>query len=168
MRNEIDFGATYYMDYSPFGGLGVFAKRFIKQGEVICILQGDIVLPTIGLDEYIITDLLNITDCYCMFLRTEYRYFNHSCDANATVTDITTLKAIKDINIGDEITYNYAMTVFPNSGWKMECKCKGENNIHTISSIDFELISKVRDYYNNKWLQYYMIPIAKNILKFKK
>jgi len=167
MRNEIDFGSTYYMDYSPMGGLGVFAKRFIKQGDEICIMQGDIVKPTEGLDEYIITDILQISYSYCIFLRAEYRYFNHSCNANATIIDIATLKAIKDINIGEEITYNYAMTVSPNSGWKMECKCRGENDIHTISSIDFEPISKIRNYYNNKWLQYYMMPIANDILNLK-
>jgi SET domain-containing protein len=166
MRNEIDFGSTYYMDYSPIGGLGVFAKRFIKQGEEICIMQGDIVKPTEGLDECIITDILHISDLYCMFLRAEYRYFNHSCDANATVTDLTTLKAIKDINVGEEITFNYAMTV-PNSGWKMKCKCRGENDIHTVSSIGLEPVSKIRDYYNNKWLQYYMMPIVKDILNLK-
>ena len=165
MRNEIDFGATYYLDYSPMGGLGIFAKRFIKEREVICIMQGDIVKTTEGLNEYIITDILQISHLYCLFPRAEYRYFNHSCDANATVTDITTLIAIKNINIGDEITYNYAMTVEPDSGWKMECKCQGENNVHTISSIDFEPITKIRDYYNNKWLQYYMMPIVKDILK---
>lgn len=66
---------------------------------------------------------------------------NHSCEPNAglrfTKTGIL-LVAIKDIDVGEEITWDYSTTMFENP-WKMKCDCR-TNSCRKIIG-DFMLLS---------------------------
>jgi len=54
---------------------------------------------------------------------------NHSCDPNTRVDvrdeqkGLAVLVAIKLIDPGDEITYDYGATLEPGDTWTMECRC---------------------------------------------
>jgi SEC-C motif-containing protein len=75
------------------------------------------------------------------------QYINHSCDPNAFFdVDSMTLIALKEINIGDEITFFY-----PSTEWKMvqpfDCFCNSENCLKRIEgaiNIPFETLKTYR------------------------
>lgn len=67
---------------------------------------------------------------------------NHSCDPNTglkfTKSGIL-LVAIKDIEVGDEITWDYSTTMFDNP-WRMKCDCRKDSCRNIIG--DFMLLDK--------------------------
>lgn len=110
-------------------GKAVFAARNFKPGDVIVKFEGEVVhkdqIPKklkgeddrfvqIGIDQYL-GPSGDVDD-----------FINHSCDPNAGLRFSEVgilLVAIKDIAIGEEITWDYSTTLFENS-WKMLCDCK--------------------------------------------
>lgn len=73
---------------------------------------------------------------------------NHSCDPNAGLRftrEGIFLHALRDIEPGEEITWDYSTTMFE-SGWHMACLCRSANCRGEIG--DFaELPGDVRDHY---------------------
>jgi SET domain-containing protein len=49
------------------------------------------------------------------------RYINHSCEPNCGISGLFTLVAMRDIQAGEELLWDYDMT--EDSDWRMECKC---------------------------------------------
>jgi len=49
------------------------------------------------------------------------RLVNHSCDPNAAVFDNVRLIALRDIDAGEEIRFDYSTTI--SDGWTMPCLC---------------------------------------------
>lgn len=99
---------------SPKSGRGLFATDFIKKGEWIAEWGGAVACETalsmfpadrhancvqVGPDAYLVPTTLTDGD-----------YINHSCDPNSGIQGQATLIAIRDIQPGEEITYDYAMT----------------------------------------------------------
>ena len=77
---------------------GLYAKKTYKKGEVIHQLEGRLVLrPT--RESIHIGNNLHVIDIYG-------QYINHSFDPN-TKLELNKVVAIKDIEIRDEITFNY-------------------------------------------------------------
>jgi hypothetical protein len=99
---------------SPEKGFGIFALNRILPDEIIARWAGRVLLEgeldtapedchrncvQIGVDEYLVpTDL------------TEGDYVNHCCDSNAGLKGDRELVALRIIEPGEEITYDYAMT----------------------------------------------------------
>lgn len=99
----------------PYGGCGVFARQPISKGELISLWGGKIVRkqdldPTmprftqrvLQIDEglYILTaENVEPNDC-----------FNHSCDPNLGFSGQIGLVAMRDIEAGEELTFDYAMS----------------------------------------------------------
>ncbi len=81
-------------------GQGVFALKDIKKGEVLFELQGLIIdKPTKTSVQ--IGDHLHVENNIAGFI-------NHNCRANAAVArQLQSFVATKDIESGDEITFNY-------------------------------------------------------------
>lgn len=117
------------------------AKAF-KQNEVLCNFSDGSISQTptyltiqIGLNEHIT-------------LQPDFlQYTNHSCEPNVFF-DTTSFKliALKDINVGDELTFFY-----PSSEWNMNqpfaCNCGNENCLHTIKGAAYlskEVLSKYK------------------------
>jgi hypothetical protein len=48
---------------------------------------------------------------------------NHSCDPNATFGRDGMLAAVREIEAGEEITYDYVAHPLPASPWNFECLC---------------------------------------------
>jgi hypothetical protein len=85
-----------------------FAGPLLTLNEVrACGLQAANALQ-IGIDRY-------------LYLDEPGRFVNHSCSPNAGVKEDTRLIALRDIEPGEEIRFDYSTTV--SDGWTMSCRC---------------------------------------------
>lgn len=132
---------------SKIHGKGLFAKEKIQKNEVIAISEGDV----LTLDEAAkLTDeergICTCIDDYHLFCPKDFKNIppdwciNHSCDPNSgSPPDIYTQIAIKDIEIGEEITFDYAMTDIPALLSNWECNCGALNCRKAITSNDWQI-----------------------------
>lgn len=127
-------------------GRAIFSTETIQEGEIICKFLGPIInlrqffekyepdgcnVLQIGYDEYI--DVIE-----------PYVLFNHSCNPNAGVRNAGILFALKNIEKGEEITFDYSTTV-DDVIWSMECKCNQAGCRKTIG--DFQTLPHERKEY---------------------
>ncbi len=89
-----------YVDDSLIHGKGLFAKQDINKGAVIGKANGR---PTVVDGMHVIW----LDDELAYEIECDFRYINHSDDANAVYYDTLEVCAIKDIQAGEEITHNY-------------------------------------------------------------
>lgn len=112
-------------------GLGVFANKEFKKGELILKFHGPLLayedLPKVYPEE----------DHYLQIGKKLYKgpakdtedFFNHSCDPNAGLLiegEQIALIAIKIIQKNEEITFDYSSTM-DEGGWEIHCACGSEN-----------------------------------------
>ena len=115
---------------SPIHGRGLFAVADIAKDEVVAVKGGHIVdretlqweiTPTLGPVEIQIGDDLFITPVTQEERELSMLYSNHSCDANLGLRGEITFVAIRDIQAGEELTHDWAMT--DDDDYLVECKC---------------------------------------------
>ena len=117
-----------YRTSQNFGG-GLFATSTIEPGRIVASFDG----------KYwdwndSVTDLPNDAPDYTRDHTIQYapgksrdsadglgRYANHSCDPNCGIKNYFDLVAMKPIAVGEQITWDYAMT--ENNDWFMLCRC---------------------------------------------
>jgi hypothetical protein len=149
------------------GGCGVFAQKAINEGELISLWGGTIVhkdqldpgMPrftqrVLQIDEelYILTaEEKEPNDC-----------FNHSCDPNLGFSGQIGLVAMCDIQAGEELCFDYAMS---DGGPydEFECFCGSEGCRKTITGNDWKLPSLWEKYDG-----YFSPYLAKRIEKIRK
>ena len=140
---------------NPRGGCGVFATAMITKGELISLWGGRIIqkdeldpsMPrftqrVLQVDEdlYLLTaEEKEPTDC-----------FNHSCDPNLGLTGQIGLISMRDIQAGEELTFDYAMT---DGGPydEFECHCSSPICRGKITGNDWklpELWSKYKGFFS--------------------
>jgi uncharacterized protein len=143
-------------------GHGVFALQNIEKGERIAILGGDIMtideidsLP-VELQDY----PMQIEERFVIGSRTNKEaedtdFFNHSCDPNAGIRGQIFLVAMRPIAKGEEITFDYAMTVSESAGsdivFEMKCECGSPRCRGMITENDWkspELQARYRGYFS--------------------
>ena len=104
-------------------GRGVFAKRTIRKGEVIAAFDGEFYDDDF---EDWTDDLYNhAIQCAKAFWRDSKsiaRLINHSCEPNCGIKDYFKIVAMRRIEKGEQITWDYEMTE-RNPDWKMKCQC---------------------------------------------
>lgn len=125
---------------SAIAGKGLYATRRILKGALITRMTGKRVKDTevdrliaekkvkrdnplqVGAHTYYILDTVAVSA-------------NHSCEPNAAVVEVNTLVALRTIKAGEEITYDYALTVGrENEGWVMRCRCNTKACRSTIGA----------------------------------
>lgn len=118
---------------SDIEGLGIFASRDFKRGEVI--LRWD---TTQTLPKKIVEAMSDSEKKYISCLGGKYiimqkpeRCVNHSCEPNTAVKDFCDV-ALRDIKKDEEITSDYAAVLPANT--YMECNCGSKNCKKTIRS----------------------------------
>jgi len=127
----------------PEGGCGVFAREALAKGELISLWGGRIVrkaeldpaMPrftqrVLQIDEglYILTaEEKEPNDC-----------FNHSCNPNLGFTGQIGLLAMRDIQRGEELTFDYAMSDGEPYD-EFDCHCGAPNCRKKISGKDWQL-----------------------------
>ncbi|HWH68562.1 MAG TPA: SET domain-containing protein, partial [Candidatus Sulfotelmatobacter sp.] len=113
---------TFYIEECDVG-LGVFANRDIRQGELILVFGG----PLIDFAE---TKRRGRWECMPLQIGPNQYYdtrppgifVNHACNPNAGIRHDRDLMALRDIKKGEEIRFDYSTTMEEQS-FTMNCLC---------------------------------------------
>ena len=124
---------------TKYKGLGVFATKNIKKGEIISTFNGGKVLKAKRCN-YLPIKPENIRDHTVQFGEEEYMYnsktlaqlLNHSCNPNCGIKNLFDLVATKNIKKGEELNWDYEMT--EDSDWRLKCKCGSKSCRHIIGA----------------------------------
>jgi hypothetical protein len=132
---------------SPIDLKGIFAKNFIKKGEVVSIFGGRIISEEDytrflkNNKKYFRNYPIKITESfYIINSKNELNkadYFNHSCDPNCGIKGQILMVAMRDIFPGEELTYDYSMTDGDQDDY-LECKCGQKNCRKIIKGTDWK------------------------------
>lgn len=140
-------------------GRAVFANRKIRKGEIIAAFDGPVID---GNYEHWTDDLYNhaiqIGKDTWRDSNGIARFINHSCEPNCGIKNLIEVVAMRDIEKGEQITWDYEMTE-KNPDWKMRCRC-GEPNCRKIIGNFSRMPRNVRKKYEgyiSEWLK----PIPK-------
>jgi len=137
--------------HSGIQGTGVFAKEKILKGESIGVLGGVIVHKN-DIQEYrsIMTQVgIQIDDDFFIVPTTreeleENGVYNHSCDPNIGFSNSITYIAIRDIEAGEELVFDYAFCETFYNGF--DCHCGSEACRHKITSDDWKIKDIQKEY----------------------
>ena len=130
---------------SPIHGRGLFAATAISAGEIVAIKGGHIItgetLATLqeklGPAEIQIGDDLFICPVTEEERKGSMIFSNHSCDPNIGVRGQIVFVAMRDIEAGEELTHDWAMTDDDDS--TTQCRCAATNCRRTIRGKDWQL-----------------------------
>jgi uncharacterized protein len=128
---------------SNIQGTGVFAKEKILKGEPVGVLGGVIVHKN-KIKEYrkIMTQVgIQIDDDFFIVPTTReelevYGVFNHSCNPNIGYSNSITYIAIRDIELGEELVFDYAFSETFYNGF--DCRCGSKNCRQIITPKDWQ------------------------------
>ncbi|MBI4163111.1 MAG: SET domain-containing protein-lysine N-methyltransferase [Candidatus Aenigmarchaeota archaeon] len=143
---------------SPIHGLGTFAIKPIRKGEVISV-TGGIVVPHSDIARYRkmmghIGSQINDDFFIVPASRKEIEksgVFNHSCEPNRGFVDSVTTIAIKSIGAGEELTADYAF--FESDFKPFRCGCNAANCRKIIKPTDWK-IKALQDKYGQYFSPY--------------
>ena len=145
------------LEAQPFpekGGYGVFVREPIQKGELL-VLWGGRIISESELDPempYFTQRVLQIEESLYIlqpFPLEPSDYFNHSCNPNAGFSGQIALVAMRDIEVGEEVCFDYAMC--DGSPYdEFICSCGAENCRGNITGEDWkrpELWERYAGYY---------------------
>jgi hypothetical protein len=109
------------------GGMGVYACEPIRRGEVVAMWGGR-VIPVEEIyyyNEELRRYLIQVEEG--LFLTPSWptepaEYFNHSCDPNTGLSGQSALVAMRDIEAGEEVCFDYAMSE-SHPLFEFDCHC---------------------------------------------
>ena len=110
--------------------MGVYATAHIKVGEIVLGIDDSHVVtdPSLLTAEQNEYDCDYLADGKVILMQEPEKYINHSCNPSSyvkTTGDIRKVIAVRDIQIGQEITYDYSMNG-DNEG-TFTCHCGASN-----------------------------------------
>ena len=140
---------------SPIDGRGLFAVEPIEKGEIVAIKGGYVFnrQTQLEVEKFLGPAEIQIgEDMFIGPLHSEEReggmlFTNHSCDPNIGVQGQIILVAIRDIQAGEELTHDWAMTDDDTS--ESECSCGSPHCRKIITGHDWrrkDLQDKYGDY----------------------
>lgn len=136
---------------SEITGCGIFAKKFIHAGEVVCVKGGHILKKNELFSSSVINSYHPISDELFIAAKTEQEeefvkiYINHSCDPNCGIRGEITFVAMRDIQVGEEITFDYAF--LDNENYEFVCSCGSKNCRHKVTGYDWKIKAIQEKYY---------------------
>ena len=150
---------------SGIHGLGVFAVQPIKKGEDVGVLGG-IVIPVSEIAEYwkkMGHVGIQIDDNFfiCPTTREELEktgVLNHSCNPNCGFGNSIKLLAIKDINVGEELVFDYAFC--ESFIEQFDCNCGSTNCRKIIKPTDWKLTEL-----QNKYPEYFSPYLKRKFMR---
>lgn len=136
-------------------GRGVFAVSRIDRGEIVAVWGGRIVTAEtlVDLDERERMHTLQVDEGFYLAPagpRDPADCVNHSCDPNAGMRGQITLVAMREIEAGEEVCYDYAMTE-GSSYDEFRCQCDSERCRERITAEDWrrpELWDRYEGYFS--------------------
>lgn len=146
------------LEAGPFhekGGCGIIARQPVYKQEVLVFWGGQII-PINEIDPSIpdfSKRVLQIEEelfLYNPLLGDPADCFNHSCDPNAGLSGPTCLIAMRDIAVGEEITFDYAMCDDTNYD-EFDCNCGQPHCRGRVTGADWrrlELQERYKGYFS--------------------
>ncbi|HKE18986.1 MAG TPA: SET domain-containing protein [Kofleriaceae bacterium] len=136
------------------GGHGVYAVGAIRRGELLVVFAGSAVeaseIPLLAPDQRRL--LLQVEEGLYLLSEVEgwADWVNHCCEPNAGLRGQVSLVAMRDIQPGEEICYDYAMS--DGSGYDdFDCRCGAASCRHRVSGDDWmkeDLWERYRGYFS--------------------
>lgn len=132
------------------GGFGVFAREKIQSGELLTV-WGGMVTTEEGLNlipESKATHGIQVEEKIYLIPLGEgdpADMFNHSCNPNAGLSGQITLVAMREIERGEEVCFDYAMSDSSDYD-EFECHCGTENCRVKITGNDWKIAELQRRY----------------------
>lgn len=125
-----NFTDKFYIAECEFGR-GLFSQKGIRKGENIFNFTGKLInfRQTLEATENF-GDPLQIGKDLYISLEEPMRFINHSCNPNTGIINDITLIALRDIQKGEELYFDYS-TSMDEAHWVMQCMC-GEANCRKI------------------------------------
>jgi SET domain-containing protein len=128
---------------SSIQGRGLFALEPIAQGEIVCIKGGHIfnretlnrVSKQLGPAEIQISENLFIGPLEATEREGSMIFSNHSCEPNIGVRGQIVFVALRDIEPGEELTHDWAMT--DDDEYEMDCNCGAPSCRKVITGQDW-------------------------------
>lgn len=124
------------------GGRGVFARERIRAKEVLVVWGGEVVTGDMlsdMSDEKRRVSLQIEEDLYLVTANEgPADWVNHSCDPNGGLVGQVVLVALRDIRVGEEISFDYA-TSDASPYDEFECGCGAKTCRHRITDDDWKL-----------------------------
>lgn len=136
---------------SEITGCGIFAKELIHAGEVVCVKGGHILKRNELFSSAVINSYHPISDELFIAAKTEQEeefvkiYINHSCNPNCGLRGEITFVAMREIQEGEEITFDYAF--LDNEDYEFVCSCGSKNCRHIVTGYDWRIKSIQEKYY---------------------
>ena len=123
------FSTKVELRASGIEGTGLFAIDSLRQGELVAVKGGhvmdratrDRVALMLGPAEIQIADDLFIGPVRAEERQDAMMYLNHACEPNVVVRGQIVFVALRNIEKGEELTFDYATT--DDDDWEMECRC---------------------------------------------
>lgn len=121
---------------SKINGTGIFAGQIINKGDFFCNIKGEYI-------KWVYNEKTDRNKCANwvgigknLWINPAYplSQLNHSCNPNIGLRGRIRFYALKDINFGDEITFDYSIAE-EEIEWTMKCHCGSINCRKTVTSI---------------------------------
>jgi uncharacterized protein len=137
---------------SRIDGRGLFAKHNIEAGEVVVVKGGYVLTKAqrdeigreLGPSEIQITEDLFIGPTSKRQREGGMMHLNHSCEPNLGLQGQVVYVALRDIEIDEELTFDYAMT--DDEPGEMQCRCGTPSCRGTITGFDWRKLEIQKKY----------------------
>lgn len=144
------------MRVTPGKGSGSFAISKISKGEIVASFGGSVIDQSELVkysDDRVSRSLQLNRDTYLLSgnIPEPGDMINHSCEPNCGIAGTSSVQALRDIEIGDEITFDYAMTDSSKYD-EFICACGKSGCRKKITSIDWQkeyLQARYRNYFSS-------------------
>jgi SET domain-containing protein len=137
---------------SPIEGKGLFARRRIRQGEIVAIKGGHVydartlarVKARIAVSYIQIADGFFIGALTAAEVRRNKMFINHSCAPNLGIRGQLLFVARRDIAAGEELTYDWAME--EHGAGRARCRCGARGCRRVLTGRDWKIPRLQRRY----------------------
>jgi len=137
---------------SRIDGRGLFAKHNIEAGEVVVVKGGYVLTKAqrdeigreLGPSEIQITEDLFIGPTSKRQREGGMMHLNHSCEPNLGLQGQVVYVALRDIEIDEELTFDYATT--DDEPGEMQCRCGTPSCRGTITGFDWRKLEIQKKY----------------------
>ena len=145
-------------------GRGLFAKEPIRKGEIVSVRGGHILPRKMeteikkpdGYWGYPIADEFVLAPLNTQEVEDVMMFLNHSCDPNVGIRGQILFVAMRDIDVDEELTIDYAM--FGANREPMQCNCRSTDCRGQITDSDWK-ISKLQEKYRGYFSSYIQLKI---------
>jgi uncharacterized protein len=144
------------MRVTPGKGTGSFAISKISNGEIVASFGGNVIDQSELVkysDDRVSRSLQLNSDTYLLSgnIPEPGDMINHSCEPNCGIAGTSSVEALRNIEIGEEITFDYAMTDSSKYD-EFICACEKNGCRDKITGIDWqkeELQARYRNYFSS-------------------